>query len=613
MANNNSILNKVMKMSILVIFLLSIISMANAFDINIISPTAKQYNTSAIQLKVNFTENYDNWSYVFNSQAQDVCTLIHPIQYDYAPHDQTVGNFFNLYGSNDAQIRFDNSVIPQVAHQQVNVCFLLNDKDAVQENSFKFRVNNKGTYTITDDTSLPVGTWTWKCIDLNASDFAKGYNITMWYENRSDVGGIYLANNDAETSSRSYYNYDASNPPNQTDQAIAWTLYSGNTDWVVNLTVITAPQYCPLNNSIPLTAQIGFNNVLVNATLVNGSNYLKSVNFEYIKVDTVTMNPSVVNVSINTIIQASVLASDPLDAKARIVRPGGQIINVTLYDDGNHNDGAVGDKIYGNIYSPTIAGRHNLTVIFNTSQGARAESSLYYFNAVTSFAINILPPMKAEYNSTLVPINVSISDVYDTWKYSLNGQSYIKVCDSNFSNVVQVNFNTGLNDDSWALNGNNDAQIRFDSSVVPQYTHQSVRVCFLLYDNSDTQENSLQFRVNNKTVYTIADDASLPLGVWTWKCANLSSSDFAQEYNITAWYSNRALTGGVQLGNNIGTPGSSSYFDTGALNAPTAYDSNIPWVKYSDNTDWMINLTVVTKTQLCPLASYTVIDRKSVV
>ncbi len=583
------------------LFMLVIAATTSAFNISVSSPQPLQYNVSEIDLALEFSDYYHSWSYFLNKAENPVCTLSPSEKHLISMHDNGVDSSFNMYGSNDAHMRFGSSLIPQVLHLSAEICFLLNDKDDLQENSFMFRVNDGNPYSIVDDASLPVGSWTWKCVSLEPDDFAPEYNITMWYQNRSAEGGVYLANSDYESGSSSYYNYDTSNPPNASDENISWLAYSGDTDWIINLSIITYPIYCPLNYSFLINASPGINELSVNVSLENGSHASKYIEFEHIAVNRVSVDPVVANVTENIYIQANITAGNVQNASARIKTPNLSEEVVELYDDGNHGDLSAGDNIFGNIYFPLIEGNYEVSVEFTTSNGSWAVSEPVFFDAFVPFHINISSDLKAEHTDNMITLPVSVSHEYDSWGYYLNSDPYVEACSFSDSGLFEVNRDDGILNSSWTLNGDNDAQIRFDSSLLPIASHQSVEACFYLYDNDWQQENNFMFRVNDGNPYSIVDDASFPAGEWVLRCVSLDYEDISDEYNITMWYSNRSLSGGMQLAVDNSVNQSISYYESSSDNSPDLADSEINWTGYSGNNDWMVSLYIITEPVHCPL------------
>ncbi|MCP3683697.1 MAG: polysaccharide deacetylase family protein, partial [bacterium] len=584
-----------------------LVSLAAALEIDVLSPIPQEYNFTSHTLGINVSEEFHSWHYSLNNKSDvTVCSLIDSETSQAAFNNGSVESSWNLNWDNEAQIRFDQSIVPQVPQQDVELCFLLYDNNWQQEDAFQFRVNDESIYTITDDGSLPSGSWVWKCVNLDSDDFSSAYNITMWYSNHSASGGMNLARSKAVPGSSSYLSTDLLNPPNASDENISWSGYTDDTDWMVNLTVTTAPQFCPLIDTTTIEAELGNNSLTVYANNTLNETANETVIFLIMGIKSINITPDPVQYGEQVIINANVVASNISSVEGVVTDPEGVPTNITMFDDGLHDDGLAGDNMYGVAYNTTTLGVYYVDITI-TAQNNSVLSSEEFSTFGSTFFVDITSPVSQEYNTTLLPLSVNITEQYYSWYYSLNNNSEVTACSFIDSEASQVSFNDGLLDGSWNLNGDNEAQIRFDQSIVPQVPHENVEICFLLHDNDWQQEDAFQFRVNDESVYTIADDTSLPSGSWAWKCIDINQDDFSTSYDITMWYSNHPATGGINLASSSAVLGSSSYFSTDLLNPPNASDENISWTEFTDDTDWMVNLTVTTAPQYCPLIDTTTI------
>ncbi len=223
--------------------------------------------------------------------------------------------------------------------------------------------------------------------------------------------------------------------------------------------------------------------------------------------------------------------------------------------------------------------------------------------SASALDVDISYPVQEDYQSPPSVLNVSFSESPDSWGYALN-DAYTQACSSSAGQNFTATRDNGVRSDNWILVGNNDAQIRYPASMMPSFQYSAAKVCVWLYDNSATQENNVQFRVNNgATVYNIKDDASIPVGSWVKKCADIGSADFSDHYDITMWYENRATTGGMYLANSQAVTGSISYWSNDANNAPAAQDSQMSWYSYGGNIDWMISMEFSSPPIPCPLSA----------
>lgn len=219
-----------------------------------------------------------------------------------------------------------------------------------------------------------------------------------------------------------------------------------------------------------------------------------------------------------------------------------------------------------------------------------------FTTALSSITINS-PQSTVTYTTKSVQLNVSFNETYFSSWYSLNNQANTTICSEN---TTATAYNDGAVNSSYPLAGDNDLQIRFPASVVPEGNQTNVTFCFYLNDNDWQQENDFQFRVNNgSNVYNITDDASFPSGVWAWGCKEINSTDYAPSYNVTMWYSNRTGNG-MFLGDDDNNPGGGySYYDTTTNNAPLAGDNSMTWnYLYTGDYDWMVNVTITTDCSL---------------
>jgi len=575
------------------VYLMSIVS---ALNISISPSMEPEYTTSTIPLNVVISESYRNWGYSINNNHNvTVCSYSSSKTVDVSYNNGTLGDSFLLDGDNDIKIEFGSSIVPQIPHQGVKICFYLYDNDPSQENSFLFRVNNGTSYGIPDDQSIPAYQWTWVCRDLNPSDFSNNYTITAWYENRYTGGGLSIANSRATTGSSSYFDSSSNNLPGGN---ITWIKLAGDSDWMVNLSIITKPQECPLVSSTNLEAILGYNTVNVWANSSNGTAH-SSQTFWVVNLTNISLLPRTVLYGHNVNISAKVIADTILSVTASVTMPNGSVNAITMLDDGFHNDGGAGDKIYGIIYNATLPGSYTILIQavtpFHTFNFSGA------FSAISSNFGIISPIDGATLSKSPITFSVILPTNVTEWGISIDNGPNTTICSYSLPvQDVDINFTNGNESGAWNLNGNNEARIVFKKSDLPPGKHKNVTFCFYLYDNDWAQEENFLFQVNGRGIYSIPDNASIVAGEYHWVCKAINSSDFSDSYVVDFWYSNRSTSGGVFIANDNSTPGTSSLYDNSPTNLPMADGASMNWVTYFDSTDWMVQAIVTADEYFCP-------------
>ena len=146
-------------------------------------------------------------------------------------------------------------------------------------------------------------------------------------------------------------------------------------------------------------------------------------------------------------------------------------------------------------------------------------------------------------------------------------------------------------------------QVRFPVSAVP--THDTLSVCFIVYDLTLTLETSLQFRVNDGHYYVILDNSTNILDAFSTVCKSIDSSDVTNTlgYTVTLWYEGHS-TSGFQLGSSVTSPNGWSFLNSDASNAPTARDSAMTWAQ--DANEYSVYLIAVRHAVTCTAANFSV-------
>ena len=585
-----------LKLLIPIVFLIALLFDANALKIDISPPLQEEYQAKDIPLNVVINETYDSWFYSINNNPNvTVCSYndseTHFVRFD----DGIMGSSWLLNGDNDIKIEFNTTVVPQKPHQSVEVCFYLYDNNASQENDFLFSVNNNTIYTI-EDAFMPPFVFTWQCLYLNQSDFSNQYTITAWYDNRSPTGGVFIAQSTATAGSSSYFDTGSNNlPPDD----ISWTGLAGDSDWMVDITIITEPQSCSLNDSVILQAASGQNTLSVYANRTGIQIATDTQSFWVVDIMNASVNPALFLYPQAVNITAEIVADQIQSVYAKIILPNSSGALIEMYDDGNHADGAAGDKIYGTIYNVDIPGQY-IVELLATTPYTFMNKSLNFYAMSSNFQI-LSPQDGSTINNSQVKLSVALPTNVSSWGISVDNTPNETICSySTVVHDVSVNFTNGTVTSAWNLNGNNDARIVFKESDLPRGKHTSVTFCFNLYDADYSQESNFHFRVNHgSTIYTIPDDASIVAGEYHWVCKAINPADYSSSYIVDFWYEDRSPSGGVYIANDNSIPGTNSLYDNSPQNLPIVNNEYMNWVTYFDDTDWMVAAIISAEEYFC--------------